>query len=163
MKFTTILSLAIISMILITAAACNSSKGVQPVNKNADGVALKGYDTVAYFSRQKAVEGKAEHEFVWNGAKWLFSSAENRDEFAKSPEKYAPQYGGFCSWAVSHGYTANGDPEAWKVVDGKLYLNYDPKVKEMWEKEQTDLIKKGDENWRDFQTRQPEHKGLKIK
>ena len=84
---------------------------------------------------------------------------ENMKKFQADPESYAPQYGGYCSYAVSEGYTANGDPEAWKVVDGKLYLNYSPKVKEMWEKEQKGRIEKGDQNWDGFKTKKPVHKG----
>src|SRR5262245_28023930 len=101
---------------------------VDPINKNLVGTALKGYDAVAYFKESKPVKGKSEYRHDWMGAKWYFASAANRDEFAKDPEKYAPQFGGYCAWAVGHGYTANIDPEAWKIMDGKLYLNYSKDV-----------------------------------
>ena len=81
------------------------------------------------------------------------------EKFKANPEQFAPQFGGYCSFAVSKGYTADGDPNAWKVVDGKLYLNYSPKVKEMWEVEQEQRIKDGEKNWREFQTKKPQHKG----
>jgi YHS domain-containing protein len=70
------------------------------------------------------VKGSAQFSYEWQGATWLFSSAENRDRFNAEPDRYAPQYGGFCAYAVSKGRTASIDPEAWKIVDGKLYLNY---------------------------------------
>ena len=88
-----------------------------------------------------------------------FSSAANRDSFAGDPEKYAPQYGGYCAWAVGHGYTAKGDPEAWKIVEGKLYLNYNKDVKAKWEQDVPGYISKGHENWPKFLKEKPEHKG----
>ena len=81
------------------------------------------------------------------GAKWYFASAANRDAFAKNSQKYAPQFGGYCAWAVSQGYTAGIDPEAWKIVDGKLYLNYSKSVQKMWEQDVPGNIRKGNENW----------------
>ncbi len=120
---------------------------VDPVNKNIFGTALKGYDAVAYFKEGRAVKGKDEFRHDWMGAKWYFANAVNRDDFAKSPEKYAPQYGGYCAWAVGHGYTANIDPEAWKIIGGKLYLNYDKSVQRMWEQDIPGWITKGDANW----------------
>lgn len=132
---------------------------VKPVNTTAENLAVKGFDTVAYFTAQASVAGNPNYEYVWNGAKWLFSSAENRDMFMKNPEKYAPQFGGYCSYAVSKGYTADGDPNAWKIIDGKLYLNYNQKVKEMWQQNQEQFIKEGEKNWQEFQTKKPQHKG----
>ena len=120
---------------------------VDPINKNIFGTALKGYDAVAYFKEGRAVKGKDEFRHDWLGAKWYFASAANRAEFARNPEQYAPQYGGYCAWAVGHGYTANIDPEAWRIVEGKLYLNYDKSVQKMWEQDVPGWIKKGNENW----------------
>src|SRR5215813_8567179 len=114
---------------------------VDPVNKNLFGTALKGYDAVAYFNEGRPIKGKDEFSHEWMGAKWYFASAANRDEFAKSPEKYAPQFGGYCAWAVGHGYTAGVDPAAWKIVDGKLYLNYSKDVQKMWEQDIPGWIK----------------------
>ena len=139
--------------------ACSKSAENVGVNLDSNGSALHGYDAVAYFAVNNAVKGDPKYHFVWNGAKWFFSSEENMKKFQADPAAYAPQYGGYCSYAVSEGYTANGDPEAWKVVDGKLYLNYSPKVREMWEKEEGDRIKKGNQNWQGFRTKKPEHKG----
>jgi YHS domain-containing protein len=120
---------------------------VDPVNKSFTGIALKGYDAVAYFKEGRPIRGRDEFRYDWMGAKWYFATAENRDEFARDPGKYAPQYGGYCSWAVSRGYTANIDPEAWKIVGGKLYLNYSKDVQKTWEADIPGNITKADENW----------------
>lgn len=121
---------------------------VEPVNQSFfGGVAIEGYDPVAYFTDGRPVEGKKGFETEWNGATWRFASAEHRDLFAADPGKYAPQYGGYCAWAVSQGSTAGIDPEAWKIHDGKLYLNYDRSVQEKWLADMENLIAKGDANW----------------
>ena len=159
MKLTQLFFIGIILTTAIFAASCASSSGVEKINVTSDGLALRGFDTVAYFTADSAVQGNPQFAFVWNGAKWFFSNAENLEKFRQNPEAFAPQFGGYCSYAVSHGYTANGDPEAWKIVDGKLYLNYSPKVKEMWEQNQAEFIKDGEKNWSEFQTNKPEHKG----
>lgn len=112
-----------------------------------NGVAIDGADTVAYFTASEAVIGSAEFAHEWQGATWHFASAENRDLFAANPEQYAPQYLGYCAWAVSQGSTAPIDPEAWKIVDGKLYLNYDKRVQNRWAKDIPGNIAKADANW----------------
>lgn len=112
--------------------------------------AVGGYDTVAYFTDKAAVKGRPEFSTKWNGATWLFSSQKNRDMFMKNPEQYAPQYGGYCAYAVALGKTASADPMAWKIVNGKLYLNYDEGVKKMWEENQADYVTKADRNWPDI-------------
>ena len=109
--------------------------------------ALGGYDPVAYFSAGKPVEGRADLTYSYKGATWRFASQQNLDAFKARPEAYAPQYGGHCAWAVSQGYTAKGDPRHWKIVDGKLYLNYDARVQASWEKDVPGHISKGDKNW----------------
>lgn len=110
-------------------------------------VAIDGTDPVAYFTEGRPVEGSSDHESEWNGATWRFASAENKAKFDGAPEKYAPQYGGYCAWAVSKGYTASTDPEAWKIVDGKLYLNYSKGVQAQWEGDVPGNISKADANW----------------
>ena len=115
--------------------------------------ALNGYDTVAYFTVGKATKGKKEFVAEYKGAKWLFVSAENRDLFNADPEKYAPQYGGYCAWAVAHGSPAPGSPKVWKIVDNKLYVNYDKSIGKKWAKDIPALIKRGDENWPEVQER----------
>ena len=121
---------------------------LEPVNETLlGGLAVEGYDAVAYFTESRAVEGSREYEHVWQGATWRFASAEHRDRFAAAPEKYAPQYGGYCAWAVAHGYTAEIDPEAWRIVDGRLYLNYDREVQARWQADLAAQIRAADENW----------------
>jgi YHS domain-containing protein len=125
-----------------------SAEGV--VNASSWSGAIEGYDPVAYFEEGKPVEGDSDYSHEWLGATWYFSSAENRDRFAADPERYAPQYGGYCAWAVSQGYTAEIDPEAWSVVDGKLYLNYSKDVQAQWQQDVPGNIAKGDANWPDI-------------
>ena len=124
-----------------------------------DNVAINGFDAVTFFKDNAPKEGKAEFSLEWNGAKWYFSSVENRDLFGKSPEKYAPQFGGYCAWAVSHGYTANGDPNVWKIVNRKLYLIYNLQIKEKWETEQQTLIQEGEKHWEELKMKKPAHTG----
>lgn len=111
------------------------------------GVAVGGYDAVAYFKDGKPAKGDPAITLEHMGATWRFASAENRDAFRADPMRYAPQYGGYCAWAVSEGYTAEGDPLAWTVSDGKLYLNANKKVQARWEKAIPHHIKRGDVNW----------------
>jgi len=136
-----------ITAVILATAAIVTSLAADAVNTNWRGLAIKGYDPVAYFTDSKPVEGSGDFTFEWMDAKWRFASAEHKDMFAKDPEKYAPQFGGYCSWAVSQGYTADIDPEAWKVVDGKLYLNYNKKVQAKWEEDVPGNITKAEANW----------------
>jgi len=109
--------------------------------------AIQGYDPVAYFKESKPVQGKKEFSFQWKDATWLFSNAQNLATFKTDPEKYAPQFGGYCAYGMSEGHKAPTDPEAWTIVDGKLYLNYNKDVREMWKKDQPARIAKAKENW----------------
>jgi hypothetical protein len=135
------------SVILALVLSLAASNPKPPVNTQSDMLALRGYDAVAYFTDGQAVRGRPRFEFQWNGARWRFASAANRDEFTKAPERYAPQFGGYCAWAVAHNYTADGDPEAWKIVGGKLYLNYSKRVQRKWEADIPTFIKQGESNW----------------
>jgi YHS domain-containing protein len=110
-------------------------------------LAVSGYDPVAYFTEGKPVEGTSAFEHKWNGATWRFANAKNLEAFKADPEAYAPQYGGYCAWAVSQGYTASSDPNAWRIVGKKLYLNYDREVQQTWEKDAAGNIVKADGNW----------------
>jgi YHS domain-containing protein len=136
-------------LLLVIGALCATAvlRAEKPVNTTFLGVAIKGYDPVAYFTESKPVKGDAEFSYDWNGAEWRFASAANRDLFKAKPDKYAPQFGGYCAWAVSRGYTAGIDPDAWTVVDGKLYLNYSAKVQTQWAENIPDNIAKAEENW----------------
>ncbi|TCU27616.1 hypothetical protein EV130_10319 [Rhizobium azibense] len=114
----------------------------EPVNTGYFGdVAIKGYDPVAYFTENRAVEGSPAHSYRWLGAEWHFTSSENRDRFIAEPGRYAPQYGGYCADGVSFGtVTTNIDPKAWRIIDGKLYLSYDPGAAEGFEKKPTKVV-----------------------
>jgi YHS domain-containing protein len=104
-------------------------------------VAIKGYDPVAYFTQDRAVQGSDKFAYRWLGATWHFSSAENRDLFISEPVKYAPQYGGHCADGVSFGtITTNIDPKAWRIIDGKLYLSYDPGAADGFEKNPSKVV-----------------------
>lgn len=131
----------------ILAAALSASDKVAPINADKSGVALGGYDAVAYFTQQQPIKGSASLSHSWMGATWRFTSAENRDRFAAEPANYAPQFGGYCAWAVSNNYTAPVDPLAWKIVDGKLYLNYNRDVQRKWQQNLPDRIRAGEKNW----------------
>lgn len=134
--------------LFLMLAAVAPAMAISPVNRTLlGGLAIDGYDPVAYFLDGKPIEGKKAHSFVWNDATWRFATAAHRELFVKSPESYAPQYGGYCAWAVSQGYTAGIEPEAWTVRDGKLYLNYDLEIQEKWRADLPGLIAKGDANW----------------
>jgi hypothetical protein len=117
------------------------------VNVDRRGAAVKGYDVVAYQAEGKPVEGRRAFETTWNGAKWRFASAAHRDVFIKNPEQFAPQFGGYCAWAVSRGYTADIDPEAWKIVEGRLYLNYSKSVQAKWSQDIPGNIARARANW----------------
>jgi YHS domain-containing protein len=109
--------------------------------------AIGGYDPVAYFREEKPVKGDKQFVADWNNAKWYFSSEENLTDFKTDPLKYAPQYGGYCAYGTAEGHKAPTQPDAWTIVDDKLYLNYDTDVKSVWMKDQTKLILKADSNW----------------
>ncbi|MGL4488941.1 MAG: YHS domain-containing (seleno)protein [Rhizobiaceae bacterium] len=111
-----------------------------------DGVAVGGYDAVSFFSGSP-VEGKADFATKWSNVEWRFATAENRDAFLSNPQKYAPQYGGYCAYAVAKGSTAKGDPKAWSVVDGKLYLNFNASIRSTWQSDATGNISKANTNW----------------
>jgi len=110
-------------------------------------VAVEGHDPVAYFTEGRPVEGSRDFSTEYQGAEFRFASQENLDTFLADPEAYAPQYGGYCAWAVSQGYTAKGDADHWRIVDGKLYLNYNKKVQEDWEQDIPGFIASADANW----------------
>lgn len=110
-------------------------------------LAVNGYDPVAYFTEKKPVMGSSKFTFRYKGATWRFASQANLEKFKAEPAKYAPRYGGYCAWAVSQGYTAKGDPMYWRIVDGRLYLNYSASVQKRWEKDIAGFIAKADKNW----------------
>jgi len=123
------------------------ARAEKPVNTTWRGIAIKGYDPIAYFTAGKPTKGDKAFSHEWNGAMWRFASAENLAAFKADPERHAPQFGGYCAWAVAQGYTAGIDPDAWKIVDGKLYLNYSLDVQKKWVKDIPGHISAAEANW----------------
>jgi len=138
---------SLLSVVTLLGAIAFAGSPVSPVNTTGRGIAIKGYDPVAYFKQGAPVKGTPQFQHQWMGATFQFASAENRDAFAANPDQYSPRYGGYCAYAVSEGHTANIDPEAWKIVDGKLYLNYSKGVQQKWAKELETRIQRADRNW----------------
>jgi YHS domain-containing protein len=112
-----------------------------------NGIAIHGYDAVAYFTQSKPVKGDSKFSLKWNDATWYFVSQQDLDLFKANPAKYAPQYGGYCAYGLSENHKAPTKPEAWTIVNGKLYLNYNMDVKANWQKDVPGRIKKADTNW----------------
>lgn len=127
---------------------------LQPVNA-ADAIytgyfsnkAVSGYDVVAYFNKQKTIEGNGRYTTEYQGADWYFSSHENLTLFIAAPHQYAPQYGGYCAWAMAGDYTASGNPPFWTLYNNKLYLNYDQSVSDTWQANKDHFIQQADLNW----------------
>lgn len=111
------------------------------------GIAIDGSDAVGYFTQGAPVAGLPEHSLMWQGATWQFSSTENRALFEADPMRYAPQYGGYCAFAVSQGYTAPTAPDAWTIHDDKLYLNFSRRVRTRWERDIPGHIAQANANW----------------
>lgn len=116
---------------------------------HAEGLAINGFDPVAYFTDEKPVEGKAEFTLEHDGAMWQFASMENLEMFKSDPASYAPQYGGYCAYAIGKGKTKSIDPAAWQVVNNKLYLNHSKAVQEKWSKDIDAGIQAADAKWPD--------------
>ena len=125
----------------------------QEVFQNRKGQALNGYDTVAYFTSGGPAKGKPHFSYSYNGANWNFVSTQNYELFKANPEQYLPKYGGYCAYAVSQGYTARIKPDAWRIVDGKLYLNYNKGIQRKWEKMSSEYITRADSNWPEIRLR----------
>ena len=110
-------------------------------------LAVQGHDPVAYFTEGQPVKGSADFTTEYMGAEFRFASAANRDAFVADPAKYAPQYGGYCAWAMADGKYAKGDADFWKIVDGKLYLNFNSGIQKKWNKDIPGFIEKADTEW----------------
>jgi hypothetical protein len=119
---------------------------------NKKGVAIRGYDPVAYFSENKPVEGSQDFSYKWQGTEWRFKDKSNMELFKSNPEKYAPQFGGYCAYGVSENHKSPTEPEAFTIVGDKLYLNYNVEVRELWRKDKDGHIKKGETNWVQLKT-----------
>lgn len=132
---------------VLLLAALPALLPAQAVNTDSSGLALKGFDPVAYFTLQRATPGDPQFTAVHEGATYRFASAVHRDTFMKEAAKYAPQYGGYCAFGVAGGYKVKVDPEAFSVRDGKLYLNYDTRVQARWVKDIPGYLSKSEANW----------------
>jgi YHS domain-containing protein len=110
-------------------------------------VAVSGYDPVAHFTDGRPVRGSEQFRINHQGYEYRFASAEHLAAFRANPTRYVPQYGGYCAWAVSQGYTASADPTNWRIVDGKLYLNYNDEVQSRWEQDIPGHIRSANSNW----------------
>ncbi len=124
-----------------------------------DAGAIRGYDPVAYHRDSRAVPGADDITHDWNGATWHFASVANRDAFAAEPGRYAPRYGGYCAYGTSQGYKVSTDPEAFAVVDGVLYLNYNRAVQATWDSDRAGYIGRADANWTKLED-EPYDKGI---
>jgi YHS domain-containing protein len=112
-----------------------------------DGLALRGYDPVGYFTENRPVEGTPDHSLMWRGAEWRFASAESMESFEMHPEAYAPQYGGYCAYALSLGKIAPTAPEAWTIFEDRLYMNFSTEVRTIWSEDIPGNIAKADAHW----------------
>jgi YHS domain-containing protein len=145
MSFYKVIKQAIATTVILASTAVFAAD--IDVNANDNNIAIKGYDTVAYFTMSKPVKGNKAFTSTYKNATFYFSSAENRDLFNSDKIKYAPQYGGFCAMGVAMNQKFDIDPDAWKIVDGKLYLNYNKSVQKAWFKDIPGNIKTAEQNW----------------
>lgn len=154
MKIFNVIKQTLTAVFLLISAASFAAD----IDANADvnDVAIKGYDTVAYFTMSKAVLGSSEFTANYKNATFYFASAENRDTFNSNKEKYAPQYGGYCAMGAALNLKFDTDPTAWKIVDEKLYLNLNKAVQGAWLRDVTGNIIKSDQNWPELKLLTPE-------
>lgn len=148
MTLKTLIAAATLTLIpaIAVAPAANAEKA--PVYTGLfNNVAVEGHDPVAYFTEGRPVKGERAYATEYNGATFRFASQANLDTFLADPVQYAPQYGGYCAWAISQGYTAKGAADHWKIVDGKLFLNYNKSVQETWEEDIPGFITLANGNW----------------
>lgn len=135
---------ATLSIILLMSV---SSQAQTSTYYNPKGIALKGYDVVAYFTDGAAVKGDKKFSISWDSTTWHFRNQKNLDVFKADPQKYVPQFGGYCAYGASENHKAPTQPDAFTIVDGKLYLNYNRGVKELWLKDSAEHIRNAEENW----------------
>jgi YHS domain-containing protein len=135
------------AIVLLTALLISTAAYSQNAVFIKSGEAINGYDPVAYFKSGKPVKGRDAFTLKWNGADWKFASQENLNDFKTNPEKYAPQYGGYCAYGTSENHKAPTSPDAWSIVNGKLYLNYNTDVQKKWKQDQKMHIERADKNW----------------
>ncbi len=147
MKFRTLLIAALIAGAPAATFAPAAFAEAPIYTGTFSNVAVQGYDPVAYFSEGKPVKGSTGFTTEYMGATFQFASAANRDAFITDPAAYAPQYGGYCAWAMADGKYAKGDANFWKIVDGKLYLNFNKSIQSKWNADVPGFISKADVEW----------------
>lgn len=143
---------ALTVVILLQSALCVSTANAADkmfYTGYLSNVAVDGYDPVSYFTQGRPVKGSKDFSTHYQGVDFHFASQTNLDRFKADPTAYVPQYGGYCAWAVSQGYTAKGDAKHWHIENGKLYLNYSASVKKTWESDMSGFIEKANANWPD--------------
>src|SRR5688572_30690135 len=141
------LKVSLPALVLLLAVTASAQKTKRLVNVDENGTGLQGHDPVAYFTENKPVKGDPKFSSVYNGARYWFASAENKAAFDAEPAKYEPQFGGFCAYGMSRGYTAPIEPEAFQIVDGRLLLQYNLDVRKKFNEDTRGNLKKADENW----------------
>ncbi len=142
------LVVAIVALAVMGFFQFENKPAIAAINVDSNHLAIHGYDTVAYFTQGKATKGKKEFEQIWQDASWHFASATNRDLFAANPDRYAPQYGGYCALGIAAGEFARIDPKAWTIIEGKLYLNKSKYYQKEWAKAPTSHIFVSEHNWK---------------
>lgn len=147
-RFSVNVAMSVLMLVAAAVFAVPAHAAKDPVYTGLfSNVAVSGYDPVAYFREGRPVQGSSAFETEHEGYTYRFANQANLDDFIADPEAFAPQYGGYCAWAVSQGYTASADPDNWTIVDGKLYLNYNDDVQSTWETDIPGFIEKADSNW----------------
>jgi hypothetical protein len=140
-----------ILLLALALAAPAAAESDQIVNKDGEDVAIKGYDTVAYFIEGRAVKGSPEFEYVWQDARWWFSKAEHRDLFAQDPDAYAPRFGGYCTGGLSLGYMTQANPENWSIIEGRLYMNRSRPGRDRLRANPSPIIAAAEGTWTEFE------------
>ena len=138
-RFSTLISIALLSLLSTAAFAGEFFE--------TDGVALRGYDVVAYFSDGKPQQGQAQYSYEYKGSKFYFASDANKRAFMQAPDKYAPQFGGYCAYGTAQGYKVSTQPDAFAIVKDKLYLNYNRNVQEIWRQDVPGNLQRAEKNW----------------
>ena len=139
------------TLLMLSVLISGIANAVKPVYSGGrERAAIRGYDPVAYFTQEQAVKGLPEFTLEHNGAKWMFSSKSNLEAFQSNPEKYIPQFGGYCAYAVARGSTASSKPEFFTIHEGKLYLNYSKSVYKKWLKDKDGYITSASKEWPDL-------------
>jgi len=151
MTLRTLLAAALLATSAITIAAPSAFAEAPVYTAKKNNVAVQGYDPVAYFTVGEPTKGSDAFTTTYHGAEFHFASQDNLDTFLADPEAYAPQYGGYCAWAIADGKYAKGSAKHWAIVDGKLYLNYNRGIQKKWNKDVPGFITRGDAQWSELQ------------